>query len=77
MGQAPGVGVKHRNNGQDLVALAHTQTVGHHRGHGVQECAAMGVHHALRITCRATRVTHAGGSVLRDFNELRRCSFRE
>ena len=70
MGETPRVGVEHRHDREDHVALASAETVDGHCAHGVQERRTVGVDDALRISRRAARVTHARCSVFVVDSEL-------
>ena len=63
MRQTPSVGVKHRHDGQDHVALASAERIDHHRPHRVQICRAVAIDDTLRVAGGAARVAHARGQV--------------
>src|SRR5688572_26173633 len=58
MGQAPRVGVEHRDDREDDIGFAHAQRVGEHRGHGVQHDRPVRVDDAFGIARGAARVHH-------------------
>ena len=64
MREAPGVGVEHRHDRQDDVALAHADGVGQHDGGRVQQRRPVRVDDALRVAGGAARVAHGRGAVL-------------
>ena len=72
VGEAPRVGVEHRDHRQHTVGLAHADAVGEHRPHRVQERAAVAVDHALGVAGGAARVAHARRLVLVGDGELDR-----
>ena len=63
VGEAPGVGVEHRDDRQQPVALAGAQA-GDQHAHRVQERRPVGVDDALGVAGGAARVTHRRGLVL-------------
>ena len=64
VGEAPGVGVEHRHDRQDHVALAGAEAVGDHHAHRVQAGRAVRVDDALGVAGGAARVAHRRGPVL-------------
>lgn len=58
--QPPGVGVELRDHGKDAIALANSETVFRHDGHGVQQGAAVAVQDTLRVARRPARVAERG-----------------
>ena len=58
----PRVGVEHRDDRQDAVAVDKANSVGRTDRHRVQVTRAVAVHHALRVAGRAAGVTHCSGA---------------
>ena len=69
-GRAPGVGVEHRDDRQQDVALDQPGDVGHEQRDGVQHRRAVGVDDALGVAGGARRVAHGRGPVLVVDDEL-------
>ncbi len=75
----PGVGVEHRDNRQDTVAVDEADSVGRTDRHRMQVARAVAVHHTLWVSRRAAGVTHCGGTSFVQFGpvELHRLSVEQ
>ena len=70
VGQAPGVDMKHRHDGQRRVARGEPHRIGQIDRVGVEPRRAVGVEHALGVTRRARRVAERRGRLLAEFRPL-------
>jgi len=64
VGNAPGIDVKHRHNGQDDIVGRHGHGIGQGGAIGVQDGGAMAVQHPLGITRCTGGVTECAGGIL-------------
>lgn len=61
VGDAPGVGVEHRNDGQHAVGGAQSHGITQAGGQGMQQVGPVGVEHSLGVTGRPARVAEPRG----------------
>ena len=70
VGQAPGVGVEHRHDGQDAVRLADAERAAGGDAECVKEGRAVAVGDSLRVAGGAARVAHGAGGPLIDLRPV-------
>jgi hypothetical protein len=76
IGDAPGIGVKHRCGRQHAVCFRKPGDIGQGNSKGVQDLRTMTVEHALGIARRSRRVAKRGGGVLVEVRPVELTFFR-